>query len=207
MKVKLPSALCSSKFLPLPQQTHTTFSIPSFSYSLKPFLGTYIKWDLHPSLAPYAALPSFHSYHCLIRLHIQLSYILFALSHKHRLSEHKDLVYVFTSYTTSALCMTHDRSSISISYSSYVHRVWKWIRHGFHLQSIHRLFGETDANRNATHCLRTWPVFMGFPGSSAGKEYACNPGDPGSIPSWEDLLEMGYVTFSGILGLPCWLSW
>ena len=23
---------------------------------------------------------------------------------------------------------------------------------------------------------------MGFPGSSGGKEYACNAGDPGSIP-------------------------
>ena len=26
-------------------------------------------------------------------------------------------------------------------------------------------------------------VLMGFPGSSAGKESACNAGDPGSIPS------------------------
>ena len=25
-------------------------------------------------------------------------------------------------------------------------------------------------------------IYMGFPGSSAGKESACNPGDPGSIP-------------------------
>ena len=25
---------------------------------------------------------------------------------------------------------------------------------------------------------------MGFPGSSAGKESACNAGDPGSIPRW-----------------------
>ena len=55
-------------------------------------------------------------------------------------------------------------------------RVWKWLRRGFHLQSIHRLFGEIDANINATHSMRTWPVFMGFPGSSAGKESACNAG-------------------------------
>ena len=26
------------------------------------------------------------------------------------------------------------------------------------------------------------PVLMGFPGSSAGEESACNTGDPGSIP-------------------------
>ena len=26
------------------------------------------------------------------------------------------------------------------------------------------------------------PVFLGFPGGSAGKEYACNAGDLGSIP-------------------------
>ena len=26
------------------------------------------------------------------------------------------------------------------------------------------------------------PVFLGFPGSSAGKESACNAGDPGLIP-------------------------
>ena len=27
---------------------------------------------------------------------------------------------------------------------------------------------------------------MGFPGSSAGKELACNAGDPGSIPGSEE---------------------
>ena len=26
------------------------------------------------------------------------------------------------------------------------------------------------------------PVFLGFPGGSAGKEFACNAGDPGLIP-------------------------
>ena len=30
---------------------------------------------------------------------------------------------------------------------------------------------------------------MGFPGSSAGKESACNAGNPGSILGWEDPLE------------------
>ena len=40
---------------------------------------------------------------------------------------------------------------------------------------------------------------MGFPGSSAGKELACNAGDPGSIPGWEDPLEKGMATHSSIL--------
>ena len=40
---------------------------------------------------------------------------------------------------------------------------------------------------------------MGFPGSSAGKELACNAGDPGSIPGWEDPLEKGMATQSSIL--------
>ena len=34
---------------------------------------------------------------------------------------------------------------------------------------------------------RDWlptPVFLGFPCGSAGKESACNAGDPGSIPGW-----------------------
>ena len=30
---------------------------------------------------------------------------------------------------------------------------------------------------------------MGFPGNPAGKESACNAGDPGSIPGLEDPLE------------------
>ena len=38
-----------------------------------------------------------------------------------------------------------------------------------------------------------------FPGSSAGKESACNVGDLGSVPSWEDPLEEGMATHSGIL--------
>ena len=35
-----------------------------------------------------------------------------------------------------------------------------------------------------------------FPGSSAGKESACNPVDPGSILDWEDPLEKGMATHS-----------
>ena len=39
---------------------------------------------------------------------------------------------------------------------------------------------------------------MGFPGSSAGKEPACNAGDLGLILSWEDPLEEGIATHSSI---------
>ena len=41
---------------------------------------------------------------------------------------------------------------------------------------------------------------MGFPGSSAGKESACNAGDPGSIPGWERSPGEG-------LGYPLQYSW
>ena len=40
---------------------------------------------------------------------------------------------------------------------------------------------------------------MGFPGGSAGNESACNAGDLGSIPGWEDPLEKGKATHSSIL--------
>ena len=43
-------------------------------------------------------------------------------------------------------------------------------------------------------------VKMGFPGSSAGKESACNAGDPGSIPG------LGRSTGEGI-GYPLQYSW
>jgi len=39
------------------------------------------------------------------------------------------------------------------------------------------------------------PVFLGFPGGSAGKGSACNVGDLGSIPG----LEKGKATHSSIL--------
>ena len=34
---------------------------------------------------------------------------------------------------------------------------------------------------------------------SDSKESACNPGDPGSTPGWEDPLEKGMTTHSNIL--------
>ena len=46
-----------------------------------------------------------------------------------------------------------------------------------------------------------WKPYLeqAFPSGSEGKEYACNAGDPGSIPDWEDPLEKGMATHSGIL--------
>ena len=43
------------------------------------------------------------------------------------------------------------------------------------------------------------PVFLGFPGGSAGKESAHNVGDLGLILGWEDPLENGTATHSSIL--------
>ena len=39
----------------------------------------------------------------------------------------------------------------------------------------------------------------GLPGGSADRESACNAGDRGSIPGWEDPLEKGMATQSSIL--------
>ena len=47
---------------------------------------------------------------------------------------------------------------------------------------------------------------MGFSGSSAGKESACNAVDPGSIPDQEDPLEKIQAIHFSILGLPWWLA-
>ena len=44
---------------------------------------------------------------------------------------------------------------------------------------------------------------MGFPGSSGGKESACNVGHPVQFLGLKDLLEKGQATHSSILGLPC----
>ena len=42
---------------------------------------------------------------------------------------------------------------------------------------------------------------MGCPGGSDGKESACNVGDLGLIPGWEDTLEEGMATHSVALAL------
>jgi len=43
------------------------------------------------------------------------------------------------------------------------------------------------------------PVFLGFPGVSASREFACNVRDLGMIMGWEDPLEKGKATRSSIL--------
>ena len=42
-------------------------------------------------------------------------------------------------------------------------------------------------------------ALRGFPDSSVSKEFACNAGDPRSIPGLEDPLEKGKATHSNIL--------
>ena len=42
-------------------------------------------------------------------------------------------------------------------------------------------------------------VFLGFPSGSDSQEFACNVGDLGLIPGWEDSLEEGMETHSSIL--------
>ena len=41
--------------------------------------------------------------------------------------------------------------------------------------------------------------YLSFPGSSNGKAFACSAGDLGSIPVWEDPLEMEMATHSSTL--------
>ena len=55
----------------------------------------------------------------------------------------------------------------------------------------------------------TEPPTLRFPGNSAGKESACNTGDPSSILGSGRSVgeEIGYPTYTSILGLPWWLSW
>ena len=47
-------------------------------------------------------------------------------------------------------------------------------------------------------CIHVY-TYMGFPGSSAGKESACNTGDLGSIPGLERSPGGGQATHSSIL--------
>ena len=61
--------------------------------------------------------------------------------------------------------------------------------------------------KKVTSMLTDYLMNMTFPDSSAGKESACNAGDPGSISGLKDPLEKGQATHSSTLGLPLWLSW
>ena len=46
--------------------------------------------------------------------------------------------------------------------------------------------------------LANYPI-PGFPGGSGSKESACNAGDAGLIPGWEDPLKKGMATHSSTL--------
>ena len=50
-------------------------------------------------------------------------------------------------------------------------------------------------------------VYYYIPGSSAGKESACNTGDPGSIPGSGSSPREGIGYPSSVYGLPWWLTW
>ena len=52
---------------------------------------------------------------------------------------------------------------------------------------------------NPFNQLASTTDYVGFPGGSDGKESACNVGDPGLIPGWEDPLEKGMATHSSVL--------
>ena len=52
----------------------------------------------------------------------------------------------------------------------------------------------------ADEWIKMWHVYAGFPGSSAGKESACNAGDPSSIPGPVRSPEEG-------IGYPLQYSW
>ena len=51
------------------------------------------------------------------------------------------------------------------------------------------------------------PVFLGFPGGSAGKESVCNAGDPSLIPGSGGSPGAGIGYLLSVLGFPWWLRW
>ena len=55
--------------------------------------------------------------------------------------------------------------------------------------------------------LSLWSNSHILPGSSIGKESACNAGDPDLASRLGRSVEKGQATHFGILGLPLWLSW
>ena len=83
----------------------------------------------------------------------------------------------------------------------------------FQEEKIHQFVGKYKrANLCKRHWFNSWvrklswrrdrlhtPTFLGFPGGSDGKEPTCNVGDLDSILGWEDSLEEGMATHSGIL--------
>ena len=71
--------------------------------------------------------------------------------------------------------------------SETAHRFDCVVKQGWHLppRNIKVIFPKW------TSTLRSFAIPLGFPGSSAGKESACNVRDPGSIPGSEGSLGKG----------------
>ena len=76
----------------------------------------------------------------------------------------------------------------------------------FFVSSIRFLSSETLlywskllCNTNYYSLLLFFFCYTGFPSDSCGKESACNAGDLGSFPGWEDTLEKEMATHSNIL--------
>ena len=87
------------------------------------------------------------------------------------------------------------------TYSIRANHLWKYQNINPSQSPINILCINTPSKQASIHlqCRRTWvqflgqkthwrrdrllaPVFLGFPGGSAGKEYACNAGDLGLVP-------------------------
>ena len=75
------------------------------------------------------------------------------------------------------------------------------------IEFLQQRHGAADRNTIQLWKNKGLGLYLGFPGSSSGKESACNAGNPGSILGLEDPLEKGMATHSSILGLPWWLRW
>ena len=76
---------------------------------------------------------------------------------------------------------------------------WQWFQHGYPWHWL--LWRELENKQTNTRC--NWDklqLCLGFPGSSAGKESACNARDPSSIPG------LGRSPREGI-GYPLQYSW
>ena len=63
--------------------------------------------------------------------------------------------------------------------------------------------------RTEEELMFVWYIYFhlkGFSGSTAGKEFTCNAGDPGLTPGSGRCAGEGMAYHSSILGLPLWLS-
>ena len=95
-----------------------------------------------------------------------------------------------------SLCCTPETNTMSVNYTSV------FLNRGFSDSSVGKESacdaGDPSSIPGLGKCTGEgigYPVFLGFSCGSAGKESTCNAGDLG----WEDPLEKGKATHSGIL--------